>query len=254
MPPITAKSTIGQPFIELTEVESTNIYAMDRVQANLAAHGISFFAHNQTTGRGQRGKSWIAEKGANITMTVVLDCSFLSLANQFPLSAMTALACHDFFSRYAVEETYIKWPNDLYWRDRKAGGILIETQIRANIWQWGVVGIGINLNQTGFPESLFNPVSLKQITGKDFNTVEMAKELCTCLESRYQQLKKDGGEDQLIQYNQYLYKREQEIKLKKNNIVFNCLLKGVSAQGELLVSGGLQDSFRFGEVEWQVGK
>ena len=252
MPPLAAKSTVGQPFIELSDVESTNIYAMQCVQANLAAHGITFFAHNQTAGRGQHGKSWIIEPGCNITMSVIVDCSFLSLSTPFPLSVMAALASHDFFSNYAPEETYIKWPNDLYWRDRKAGGILIENQVRGNIWQWGVVGIGINLNQVRFPESLLNPVSLKQITGKEFQTVEMAKELCQCIENRYQQLKEGFFEDLLIQYNQHLFKRGLEVKLKKNNIVFNCLIKGVSAGGELLVSGGLQDSFRFGEVTWEV--
>jgi len=249
--PLAAKSTIGQPFIELSEVESTNIYAMERVQANLAAHGIAFFAHNQTAGKGQRGKTWVSEPGTNISLTVVLDCSFLSLSNQFPLSVMAALASHDFLSSHVPQEICIKWPNDLYWRDRKAGGILIENQVRGNIWQWGVVGIGINLNQVSFPERLLNPVSLKQVTGRNFNTVEMAKELCDCLENRYQQLKQGSFEGLLMQYNQYLFKRGGEVKLKKNNMVFDCVVKGVSATGELLVSGALQDSFRFGEVSWE---
>ncbi len=250
MPPLAAKSTIGQPFIELSEVGSTNIYAMERVQANLAAHGTSFFAHNQTAGKGQRGKSWIVEPGTHIALSVIVDCSFLSLSNPFPISVMAAVACHDFFSRYAPSETYIKWPNDLYWRDRKAGGILIENQVRGNIWQWGVVGIGINLNQAGFPDSLLNPVSLKQITGRPFNTVEMAKELCSDLEKRYQQLKHGGDEDLLTEYTHHLFMCGQEVRLKKNNMAFPCFIKGVSAGGELLVSGCMQDSFRFGEVEW----
>ncbi len=250
MPPLAAKSTIGQPFIELSKVESTNIYAMERVQANLAAHGTSFFAHNQMAGKGQRGKSWIVEPGTHIALSVIVDCSFLSLSNPFPISVMAAVACHDFFSRYAPGETYIKWPNDLYWRDRKAGGILIENQVRGNIWQWGVVGIGINLNQAGFPDLLLNPVSLKQITGRHFNTVEMAKELCINLEKRYQQLKQGLFEDLLIEYNHHLFKSGQQVKLKKNNMAFPCFIKGVSAGGELLVSGCMQDSFRFGEVKW----
>jgi len=236
--------------MELTEVESTNIYAMEQLQANLAGHGAAYFAHNQTGGKGQHGKRWITEPGSHLAMTVVLDCSFLSISQQFSLSVMAALGTYDFFNKYAGEETRIKWPNDMYWRDRKAGGILIETQVRGSIWHGSVVGIGINLNQVHFPGSLPNPVSLKQITGKDFNTVAMAKELCENLETRYQELKAGDYKEQLAQYNELLFKRGLEVKLKKDNIVFNCVIKGVSETGELLVSGGLLNSFRFGEVEW----
>src|SRR6478609_6553935 len=236
--------------MELTEVESTNIYAMDRLQANLAAHGTVFFAHSQTAGKGQHGKSWSAEPGKNIAMSVIIDCSFLLVTQQFPLSVMVALACHDLFSKYAGDETFVKWPNDIYWRDRKAGGILIENQVRGSNWQASVVGIGINLNQTVFSSSLKNPVSLKQVTGKDFNTISIAKELCECLEKRYMQLKNGEFENLLVEYNERLFKRGEKVRLKKGAVGFECVINGVSANGELEVIGGLQDSYRFGEVEW----
>jgi BirA family biotin operon repressor/biotin-[acetyl-CoA-carboxylase] ligase len=236
--------------MELTEVESTNIYAMDRLQANLAAHGTVFFAHSQTAGKGQHGKSWSAEPGRNIAMSVIIDCSFLLLSQQFPLSMMVALACHDLFSKYAGDETFVKWPNDIYWRDRKAGGILIENQVRGSNWQAAVVGIGINLNQTVFSSELKNPVSLKQITGKDFDTVSVAKELCDCLEKRYGQLKNGSFEKLLSEYNERLFKRGEKVRLKKGAVGFECVISGVSANGELEVMGGLQESYRFGEVEW----
>ncbi len=245
-----AKSTIGQPFVELVTVDSTNIYAMDHLQANLAAHGAVFFAHSQTAGKGQHGKQWVTDPGANIAMSVVLDCSFLSLGHQFPLSVMVSLAAYDLFSAYAGEETFIKWPNDIYWRDRKAGGILIETQVRGSIWQAAVAGIGMNLNQTRFPDIVQNPVSLKQITGKNFNTIALAHELCGHLQKRYLQLAKGGESEMLIEYNDHLYKKGQEVKLKKGPIVFTAHISGVSANGELLVKDSLEESFRFGEVEW----
>lgn len=245
-----AKSTIGQPFVELVTVDSTNIYAMDHLQANLAAHGAVFFAHSQTAGKGQHGKNWVTEPGANIAMSVLLDCSFLSLSHQFPLSVMVSLAAYDLFSAYAGDETFIKWPNDIYWRDRKAGGILIETQVRGNIWQTAVAGMGINVNQTQFPKFLRNPVSLKQITGKDFNTIVLAHELCKHLQKRYQQLQNGGEATMLVEYNALLYKKDQEVKLKKGAVVFTGILSGVSANGELLVKTGLEESFRFGEIEW----
>jgi BirA family biotin operon repressor/biotin-[acetyl-CoA-carboxylase] ligase len=253
LPPSVAKTAIGQPFIELTEVESTNIYAMEQLQANMAAHGAGFFAHDQTGGKGQHGKSWVAERGMHIALSVIIDPSFLSIAQQFRLSVAMALGAYDLFTKYAGDETKIKWPNDIYWRDRKAGGILIENQLKGNNWQGSVVGIGINLNQVVFPATLTNPVSLKQITGQNFNTVETAKELCSCLDTRYRQLQGSPFENLLKEYNSHLYKAGEEVKLKKGNIVFPCTVKTVSATGELLVSGGPQESFRFGEITWPVG-
>lgn len=250
MPPLDAKTGLGQPFIELIEVDSTNIYAMEQVQANLAGHGACFFAHDQSSGKGRQGKQWLAEPGTHIAMTVVVDSSFLAPTQQFPLSMMAALAVYDLFSLYAGEEVRIKWPNDLYWRDRKAGGILIENLIRGSQWKWALVGIGLNINQVRFPVSLPNAVSLKQVTGKYFEPVMLAKELCACLDQRYRQVCEGRFDELLDEYNSHLFKREEAVRLRKKNIGFNCFIRGVSASGELLVSGGLQETFRFDEVEW----
>lgn len=239
--------------MELASVESTNIYAMEQLQANLAGHGAAYFAHHQTAGKGQRGRSWTAEPGQNIALSVILDTSFLTITHQFPLSSMVAVASYDFFSNYAGDETRIKWPNDLYWRDRKAGGILIENLIRGNKWQGSVVGIGINLNQTVFPPLARNPVSLKQITGKQSDPVSMARELCSCLEKRFVQLR-NGDEAGLLEaYNQVLYKRGEEVRLRYGSVGFHGLVQEVTADGDLRVSGGWKDRFRFGELEWVIG-
>src|SRR5450755_322744 len=151
---------------------------MAKVQTGMASQGTIFFAHEQLAGKGQRGKSWSSQPGENIIMSVVLEPEFLPVSRQFPLSACVALACHDFFSRYAgARETFIKWPNDLYWRDRKAGGILIENSFRGNKWMAAIAGIGVNINQVSFPETVRNPVSLRQITGRNHDAVKMAGEL-----------------------------------------------------------------------------
>jgi len=240
--------TIGCPFVELVEVASTNSYAIDSIQANLAVHGTAYFAHSQTAGKGQRGKQWLTEPGSNIIVSCVVDTSFLSVNHQFPFSMCIALAAKDLLSKYAGEETSIKWPNDIYWRDRKAAGILIENVVRGNQWLWAVVGIGMNINQTTFSPDLKNPVSLKQITGRTFDAIELTKELCACLETRYQQLK--SGQSLLEEYNNHLFKRNEMVLFNKDNESFNCTVKGVDESGKLLVSGASQDSFSFGEVEW----
>jgi BirA family biotin operon repressor/biotin-[acetyl-CoA-carboxylase] ligase len=133
-------------------------------------------------------KEWFAEAGTEYNFKHCCRTCFIAIENQFVLSAIVALACSDFFNKYAGE-TKIKWPNDLYWKDRKAGGILIENFIKGKVWNFAIIGIGININQTLFPAQVANAVSLKQITGKTYNVVDLAKELCSFIEIRWQQLK-----------------------------------------------------------------
>ena len=240
---------IGDPFIELPTVDSTNNYAMAQVQNGAAKHGIVYFAHNQTAGKGQRGKSWTTEPGENLILSAVVEPNELTPSDTFYLSAGFANACYDFFKNYAGEETTIKWPNDLYWRDRKAGGILIENVIRKDVWNYSIVGIGININQTEFPAELVNAVSLKQITGFRYNILQLAKELCTFLEAGYQTVKKEKT-CLLNIYNENLYKRNQQVKLRKTNIVFETIVSGVSSTGKLITKDSIEREFAHGEVEW----
>lgn len=238
-------------FIELESVDSTNNYAMAKAHAGMASQGTVFFAYEQWAGKGQRGKTWASNPGENIIMSLVLEPVFLPITQQFPLSACIALACHDFFSRYAIpDDVYIKWPNDLYWRDRKAGGILIENSFKGDQWQFAIVGTGININQVVFPETAKNPVSLKQITGRTFDTPALARELGDCLELRYGQLLTGAALSLLEEYNTVLYRLNQPVRLKKDNAVFETVVKGVTATGELMTQDTLPRQFRVGDVEW----
>ena len=249
MPFLFSASSIGNPFTELAEVDSTNNYAMAQALQGTANHGHAWFAWRQTAGKGSRGKSWNATDGQNIILSVLLSPFPLVSAHSFYLSAAVALSAYDFFSSFAGNETSIKWPNDIYWRDRKAAGILIENNMRGNTWQWAVAGMGVNINQTEFSPQLSNPVSLKQITGKTYDIVALAKKLCDCLQVRYQQLQQDK-ESILRNYNAVLFKKGENVKLKKGNVVFNCTIKEVNAFGQLEIEDAPQAYVDFGEVEW----
>jgi BirA family biotin operon repressor/biotin-[acetyl-CoA-carboxylase] ligase len=246
------KPIIGYPFTELDSIDSTNNYAMALAQQGQAAHGTAWFAMEQTAGKGQRGRVWKMEKGQNIMLSVLLDTSWLPVSAQFSLSITIAVAVHDFFARYALDETCIKWPNDLYWRDRKAGGILIENLLKGNIWQWAVVGMGININQVVFDPALQNPVSLKQITGKHFDSVNLAKELCGCIEQRYNQLRSEGVEGLLERYNSILFRKGQRVRLRRENIAFECTIDHVDATGRLWLRDCIYPFVQFGEVRWEL--
>ena len=238
------------PFTELSTVNSTNIYAMDKVQANLAAHGAAFFAWEQTAGKGQMGKVWRANKGENCLLSVVLDPSILPINQQFPLSVAVALAGYDCLSAYINEDLTIKWPNDLYWRDRKAAGILIENSLQGNNWQWAIVGIGINVNQTSFPNLGQKAVSIKQIIGNTYDPLVIAHQFCGFLELRFNELKANGFNASLVAYNQHLYKKGELVKLRKNNIVSDYRIDSVNQLGELVAVAGIENHFAHGSVEW----
>ncbi len=255
MPLPSVSSSLGTPFIELQSVDSTNNYALRQIHANLAQAGACYFAHEQTAGKGQRGKSWATEKGSNITLSIVLKPTSLQAFQQFLLSACVAVATHNFLDKYADKAIKIKWPNDLYWKDKKLGGILIENILRSHgagrvSWDWAIIGIGININQTEFPADLKNPVSLKQITGKEFDPVQLAKELCQSIDHYYKHLTKKGTNSYLDSYNHVLYKKNKAVKLKKGNRIFKTTIKGVSQTGQLITQHVIEERFDFGEVEW----
>jgi BirA family transcriptional regulator, biotin operon repressor / biotin---[acetyl-CoA-carboxylase] ligase len=244
---------------------------MGLIHAGMARHGEAIFALAQPEGKGQWGKKWSSEPGSNILLSVIIKSERLKLADQFYFSAAISLAVFGFFKKYAGDETKIKWPNDLYWRDRKAGGILIESVVRslptgqvgsesevnssesaAGIWEWAVVGVGININQTVFPGELINPVSLKQITGKSFDPVELAKELCICINEQFDLLVSGEKENIHKRYNQHLYKLNEQVKLKKDSRAFDVIIKGVSLFGKLMTAHAFDEEFGFGEVEWVI--
>jgi BirA family biotin operon repressor/biotin-[acetyl-CoA-carboxylase] ligase len=240
---------IGLPFIELPTVDSTNNYAMGLVHAGMAQHGICVFAHEQTKGKGQRQKHWISVAGQNILMSIIIEPFNLRPEQLFHLSMMAAIGVQRFYNRYAGEETCIKWPNDIYWRDRKAGGILIENKIQGPEWKYAVVGIGLNINQTHFDSMPKKAVSLKQITGKSYNTVTMAKELAECLQTTFEEFINQPKEV-INHYHQHLYQLHQTVRLKQGTRTFDAYIKGVTEDGRLVTNTSMEELFSVGEVEW----
>ena len=246
-------NSIG-PFIELHLTDSTNNYALKQIHEGLAQHGTIYFAREQTAGKGQRGKSWSAAKDSSLLLSIVINPKPLTVTQQFWLSACTAVSVCMFFNNYVEGAARIKWPNDLYWQDRKAGGILIENIIGQGAWQWAVVGIGINVNQDVFPKTLPNPVSLKQITGRQYVLPDLANELGSIFNNNFNCLITTGFEDIYGSYLSLLYKRNEAARLKIGGRAFEAMIKSVSPAGKLIVEHGIEEEFEFGEVEWVIPK
>ncbi|MFL5740919.1 MAG: biotin--[acetyl-CoA-carboxylase] ligase [Flavisolibacter sp.] len=246
---MSSSNPIGSPFIELPTVDSTNNYAMGLVRAAMAQHGTAVFAHEQTRGKGQRNRQWASQKDQNIALSLILETGSLPSSQLFILSMAVALAVWRFFNRYVAKDIKIKWPNDLYWRDRKAAGILIENLWQGGAWNFAIAGIGININQTSFAELSSKAVSLKQILNQEFDTVALAKQVCEEMNKSFSLLLKDPSEI-ISSYSSKLYKLEEEVRLKKDNRIFQARVRGVNTMGQLMVEHGVEEVFNVGEVEW----
>ena len=200
MSPATPNILLGAPLIELSTIDSTNIYAMAQIKAGLAKSGSCYTTDFQTNGKGQHGRVWESSKGQNLLCSYILELNTLDTlknwtpADQIGFSAAIALGIRAFFDAHTNGDTKIKRPNDIYWRDRKAGGILIENLVRGTAWTWAVVGIGININQTVFSPEAPNPVSLKQITGRDWDILSLQEALSKALTKSIQDWLMEGDE------------------------------------------------------------
>lgn len=248
---MSSPNPIGQPFIELLSVESTNNYAMGLARAGMAQHGAVVFTHEQTKGKGQRTRKWISQKDMNIAMSLLAEPKNLKVSELFLLSMMAATGVRQLLLNIVGEDVKIKWPNDIYWRDRKAAGILIENVWQGAGWKFAVIGVGINVNQTDFGQLKSKAISLKEITGKHFEPVMLAKELCKILEEQYQLLISDPSRI-IYQYKAHLYKLNEQIKLKKDNRVFEAIFNDVTINGQMVVHHAIEEKFDVGEVEWLI--
>lgn len=166
-------------YILLHDTASTNTY-LKRMAAILPADTV-VYTHNQTAGRGQKGNSWEAEPGKNITMSMLIKQPAVKAVEQFYISEAVAVAIATVLNRYKPGFV-VKWPNDIYHGDKKACGILIEHTLAGGGIADSVLGAGININQTVFVSDAPNPISLAQLTGQQHDVEAVMHEVCDEIE------------------------------------------------------------------------
>jgi len=219
--PATPNILLGAPFIELSTIDSTNIYAMDQIKLGLAKSGSCYTADFQTNGKGQHGRVWESSKGQNLLCSYILELNTLDAlknwtpTDQIGFSAAIALGARAFFAAFAGSETKIKKPNDIYFSDRKAGGILIENLVRGKEWTWTVIGIGMNINQSSFSSAAVNsvssnPISLQEITNKIWDVKTMQQHLSEALSNAIQNWLQLGEAATLNQLEQYVIELDKK--------------------------------------------
>jgi BirA family transcriptional regulator, biotin operon repressor / biotin---[acetyl-CoA-carboxylase] ligase len=243
----------AENMLVLDSVDSTNNYAMAMIQQGLAKDGQAVFAMEQTNGRGRRGRQWNSNKGDNITLSLSKQMQWMPVSQQFQLSVAVALGCFDLVSKYVPGIVSVKWPNDIFINDTKAGGILIENTIKGTLWQWAVIGIGLNVNQSDFESADLNAnaTSLSVATKKTYDVLILAKELYVFVLNRINELKAGNFSNLLETYNQYLFGRGRIVKLKNLDEIFETKIIGVSDSGQLITWDKIEKKLNFDEVEFK---
>lgn len=248
---------IGKNLIELDSVDSTNNFAKQMLSNSRPAEGTVIVAREQFAGRGQMGNKWDTEGGKNITLSAVLYPEQLDAERQFFLNMAVALAVKDFCEFVLNDEVKIKWPNDIYYHDRKLGGILIENTISDSRITSSIAGIGINVNQYEFDGQLPNPASLIQIKkpaeAPTYDLPKLVDELCSYLEKYYLQLRQQHYNFLDKGYTEALYRYQQTHEFKRGESIFKGEINGVAKDGKLIIhSGGKELRFGFKEVEYII--
>jgi BirA family biotin operon repressor/biotin-[acetyl-CoA-carboxylase] ligase len=194
---------------------------MDQIKLGLAKSGSCYTADFQTNGKGQHGRVWESSKGQNLLCSYILELNTLDAlknwtpTDQIGFSAAIALGARAFFAAFAGSETKIKKPNDIYFSDRKAGGILIENLVRGKEWTWTVIGIGMNINQSSFSSAAVNsvssnPISLQEITNKIWDLKQMQQHLSEALTNAIQNWLQLGEAATLNQLEQYVIELDKK--------------------------------------------
>ena len=227
------------PIIRVQTVDSTNrlLKELSAGAAGFAGleEGTTLVAHTQTAGRGQKGRYWESEPGKNITCSLLLYPHFLSLKQPFLLAKIVALGVKESLDLLAPHllPFAIKWPNDIYYENRKIAGILIENDLMKQQITRSIIGIGLNVNQEVFTGDAPNPVSLKQLLGKSMDLDVVLETMHGRIMQWYQQLKDGQSETISAAYHNALYRRTGFHDYEDKTGIFSAQIQSVSDDGFL---------------------
>lgn len=236
------------------------IYIAETASTNSALAAVAddgtdllLYTHRQTSGRGQRGNSWEAEPGKNLTFSLLIHPTDIPAAGQFAISEAVALAVAETIAELIPEHTVaVKWPNDIYVDDRKISGILIENALAGSRIERSIVGIGLNVNQTSFVSPAPNPVSLSQLTGTMFPLEPLMRAIARGVEFNVATASADRAELHR-RYCQNLWRREGRWQWRDNRTarIFTAEIADVAPEGNLILrdsADGSLKTFAFKEL------
>jgi BirA family biotin operon repressor/biotin-[acetyl-CoA-carboxylase] ligase len=238
---------VGKKMVFLPKCHSTNDIAAELLNKGLIGSGTIVITDHQTAGRGQRGNKWEAAPGLNLTFSVVLEPNFLKIEQNFYLNIVASLAITDALMNYD-NNFLVKWPNDIYYGNQKAGGILIENSIQTEKILTTVIGIGMNVNQAHFEESE-DAISLFQIFGRTFNLNDLMNRIIHCMDRRWKSLYRKQLSKLKQDYLHRMYGFHKLGLFQTNNGIIRGMIQGIDPIGRLEVDvDGIIYKFNFQEI------
>ena len=248
----------------IEQTHSTSSLLRELYSAELP-HLFTIRTDYQTAGRGQAGNSWESQKGCNLLFSSLLRYDGLVAAEQWRLSMLVALATYQALAKYLPSDLLaIKWPNDIYFGDKKLVGILIENMLQGANVGYTIAGIGINVNQTQWLSNAPNPISMRQITGEQYDI----EALLTAWIEAIQEWEQRSTDEIKAAYMQHLYRREgwhlyveREVTTEPTTIAtngiedtFEAQIKDITRQGEMVLRlrQGEEKSYHFKQVRFVI--
>lgn len=229
-------------FIALEETVSTNAFLLEMPEGERMDKVVS--ARVQTAGKGMGTNIWESEAGKNLTFSMGADMFFLKATDQFLLSQAVPLGLFDVLDTLLPSgQLAVKWPNDLYFGNRKLCGILINSTIHGMDMGTSVIGIGLNVNQVHFQNWPTNPISMKMILGRDTDLEPLLKDLVVAVDQRIQQLRSpDGTAEIKADYLKHLYRYRQWGSFETKKGVVKLYIDGIDKFGRLIALNESRDS------------
>lgn len=218
-------------------IDSTNSYLQNLLDNGENVIDNVVVADFQTSGKGQGKNIWQSEEGKNLLFSIALDMSFLKAEEQFFLTQIVSVSMVEVLKKYLPEESlFIKWPNDIYFNDKKIAGILIKNEIKGMMMGTSIIGIGLNVNQTSFDENLPNPISMKMITGKDYDLDEILFAVYKSLSHRVTESPSGSNTSFVIQnYNKHLFRYKQWALYEHEGELKEMMIIGYDRFGRLIL-------------------
>lgn len=236
--------------IHVKECDSTNNALAETNKAKKQEEGTIFWSDFQSEGKGQRGNKWESEKGKNLLFSILLYPK-VKANEQFIISQIVSLAVAECLLSY-TEDITIKWPNDIYWKEKKICGILVENRLNEDNIEQSIVGIGININQNKFISDAPNPISLKQITEERHNLFEILNKTRNNILNYNLQLQLGNTNSIQKRYKDLLFRNEGYHLYNDGGSDFEARIKDIEPSGLLVLETkeGIERQFAFKEVKY----
>lgn len=220
--------------VRVAETVSTNSLIRELIARESLPEGSVVVADFQTAGRGQIGNVWESEAGKNLTFSLVIYPTCIPVNQQFLISQIAALSVKETLDLY-IHDVTVKWPNDIYWKDKKICGMLIENDLAGRSIASSILGIGLNVNQPEFRGDAPNPVSLFQILGKEVDKEEVLQRFLSIFYEYYLALLQEQHERIRQRYATALYRRSGFYVYKDKAGTFEAEIADIEPTGHLLL-------------------